>query len=85
MPDRTLWWVPFYPFAALGLWAIGVWFLAHELGVGIQDLFVSTRLSIGVFAVLAGQTALLLGHKGELMAAREGKEWWFDSEVSADE
>lgn len=85
MSERTLWWVPLYPFAALGLWAAGTWSIIHTLGVTLQDVYASTGLFIGVMAVLVGQMVLLLGHEWELIAAREGREWWFESEVESDD
>lgn len=76
MSDRPGWWIPLYPFAALVCWAIGAWAIANSFGIGVQDVMNSPTGSIGVLAVLGGQLMFIMGHKAELVVAREGREWW---------
>lgn len=60
-------------FVALGA---GAWMLADGAGVSVSAVFASTQMGVGVAAVLASYILIFTAHKQELLAAREGREWW---------
>lgn len=78
--DYSYAWIVPAQIGGIGLIIGGFYLFIHQLGVDLMARLVEPTKAFPVILVLAGFILLFQGHKGEMLAARRGDEWWIDDD-----